>query len=119
MLRLRQVTASTSDRDSRIGDDNDDREPAFFTRHSSSTSPRTRAPQITIYEEPVAGALHRKKYLFLYDTVPGGTLFETVDALEGTIARNTRTRTRCAARLRLQPGATAGRWLLPVSLPLS
>jgi DEAD/DEAH box helicase domain-containing protein len=29
--------------------------------------------QTTVYEEPVAGALHRKKYLFLYDTVPGGT----------------------------------------------
>jgi DEAD/DEAH box helicase domain-containing protein len=32
MLRLRQVMATTSDRDSRIGDDSDDREPAFFTR---------------------------------------------------------------------------------------
>jgi len=29
--------------------------------------------QTTVYEEPIAGALHRKKYLFLYDTVPGGT----------------------------------------------
>jgi len=32
MLRLRQVMANTSDRDSRIGDDSDNREPTFYTR---------------------------------------------------------------------------------------
>jgi DEAD/DEAH box helicase domain-containing protein len=32
MARLRQVMANTSDRDSRIGDDSDDREPTFYTR---------------------------------------------------------------------------------------
>jgi len=32
MVRLRQVMANTSDRRSRIGDDTDDREPAFYTR---------------------------------------------------------------------------------------
>jgi DEAD/DEAH box helicase domain-containing protein len=32
MVRLRQVVATTSDRDSRIGDDSDDREPAFYNR---------------------------------------------------------------------------------------
>jgi len=32
MLRLRQVMANTSDRDSRIGDDSDNREPVFYTR---------------------------------------------------------------------------------------
>jgi len=32
MLRLRQVMANTSDRDSRIGDDSDNREPIFYTR---------------------------------------------------------------------------------------
>ena len=32
MVRLRQVMANTSDRKSRIGDDSDDREPAFYTR---------------------------------------------------------------------------------------
>jgi DEAD/DEAH box helicase domain-containing protein len=32
MLRMRQVLATTSDRDSRISDDSDDREPAFYNR---------------------------------------------------------------------------------------
>ena len=32
MVRLRQVMATTSDRNSRIGDDRDDRAPAFFTK---------------------------------------------------------------------------------------
>jgi len=32
MLRLRQVMANTSDRNSRIGDDSDNREPIFYTR---------------------------------------------------------------------------------------
>ena len=32
MIRLRQVMANTSDRDSRIGDDADDREPVFYTK---------------------------------------------------------------------------------------
>lgn len=32
MIRLRQVMATTKDRDSRIGDDRDERTPAFFTR---------------------------------------------------------------------------------------
>ncbi len=32
MVRLRQVMANTSDRDSRIGDDSDDREPVFYTK---------------------------------------------------------------------------------------
>jgi len=32
MLRLRQVMANTSDRDSRIGDDSDNREPTFYMR---------------------------------------------------------------------------------------
>lgn len=32
LLRLRQVMANTSDRDSRISDDSEDREPAFYTR---------------------------------------------------------------------------------------
>lgn len=32
MVRLRQVIAHTSDRDSRIGDDRDDREPTFYTK---------------------------------------------------------------------------------------
>ena len=32
MVRLRQVMANTSDKESRIGDDSDDREPAFYTR---------------------------------------------------------------------------------------
>lgn len=32
MVRLRQVMANTSDKDSRIGDDSDDREPVFYTR---------------------------------------------------------------------------------------
>jgi len=32
MLRLRQVMSNTSDRDSRIGDDSDNREPVFYTR---------------------------------------------------------------------------------------
>jgi len=32
MLRLRQVMANTSDRESRIGDDSDNREPTFYTR---------------------------------------------------------------------------------------
>ena len=34
LLRLRQVFANASDRDSRIGDDADDREPIFFNRQS-------------------------------------------------------------------------------------
>ncbi|MEL7053060.1 MAG: Zn-binding domain-containing protein, partial [Cyanobacteria bacterium J06588_5] len=33
MLRLRQVMATTSDRDSRFGDDSEDRNTAFFQRH--------------------------------------------------------------------------------------
>jgi len=33
MLRLRQVMATTSDRDSRFGDDRDERNPSFFQRH--------------------------------------------------------------------------------------
>ncbi|MEN8261160.1 MAG: Zn-binding domain-containing protein, partial [Pseudomonadota bacterium] len=32
MVRLKQVMANTSDKDSRIGDDSDDREPTFYTR---------------------------------------------------------------------------------------
>ena len=32
MLRMRQVFATTSDRDSRIGDDSDDREPCFYNK---------------------------------------------------------------------------------------
>ena len=32
MLRMRQVMANTSDKDSRIGDDSDDREPMFYSR---------------------------------------------------------------------------------------
>lgn len=32
MLRMRQVMANTSDRDSRIGDDSEDREPTFYTK---------------------------------------------------------------------------------------
>lgn len=32
MIRLRQVMANTSDRDSRIGDESEDREPVFYTR---------------------------------------------------------------------------------------
>ncbi len=34
LLRLREVYANASDRDSRIGDDSDDREPVFYTRQS-------------------------------------------------------------------------------------
>jgi DEAD/DEAH box helicase domain-containing protein len=33
MLRLRQVMANTSDKDSRFGDDSEDRSPSFFQRH--------------------------------------------------------------------------------------
>src|SRR5690606_8410477 len=29
--------------------------------------------QVTAYEEPISGSIHRRKYLILYDTVPGGT----------------------------------------------
>jgi len=32
MVRMRQVVASTSDRESRVGDDSDDRDPAFYTK---------------------------------------------------------------------------------------
>jgi DEAD/DEAH box helicase domain-containing protein len=35
MLRLKQVMASTSDKNSRFGDDSDERSPAFFERHLS------------------------------------------------------------------------------------
>jgi len=41
MLRLRQVMANTSDRNSRIGDDSDNREPVFYTRQMLANFERT------------------------------------------------------------------------------